>query len=78
MGYDNICYGKNMKIWNTKLSSTEKRIIELKQEIANKSKELAERLVDVGVSQSQLDGLVKQDNLNLSTMAVSLWNFNYV
>ncbi len=45
-----------------KLFSIEKRIIELKQEIAKKPKELRKRLEDVGVSQSQLDGLVENEN----------------
>ena len=34
----------------------------LKQEIAKKPKELRKRLEDVGVSQSQLDGLVENEN----------------
>lgn len=48
-----------------KPSSIENRIIELKQEIANKPKELGKRLEAVGVSQRQLDSLIEKDNKSL-------------
>lgn len=54
-----------MKTWKTKLSSIEEKIIELKKEMDGKPSELGKRLQDVGVSQSQLNELVKKDTVPL-------------